>query len=204
MAVAPAVAPFGSVPGQWGTMRRYIITGAPGAGKTTIVAALRDLGYAVVEEAATDVIAREHARGVEEPWRDAGFVDAIARLQREREQAPVPASTAVQVFDRSPICTLALAHYGDRPAPPFLAGEVDRVVRAGVYERRVFMVRLLGFITPTSARRITLAQSVRFERFHEEAYRDHGFDLFDVPPAPLAERVRLIERHLRSDAQDVG
>ena len=179
-------------------MRRYIITGAPGAGKTTIVAGLRALGYAVVDEAATDVIAREHARGVEEPWRNDGFVDAIARLQRERELAPVPPATAVQVFDRSPICTLALANYSDRPVSPFLAGEVDRVVRTGVFERRVFMVRLLGFITPTAARRITLAQSIRFERFHEEAYLSHGFTLVDVPAAPLSTRVRLVANTIRA------
>jgi predicted ATPase len=184
-------------------MRRYIITGAPGAGKTTIVAGLRALGYATVDEAATDVIAREQARGVEEPWAcavgDNSFIDAIARLQREREHAPVPLATAVQVFDRSPICTLALAHYSDRPVSPFLAGEVDRVVRAGVFERRVFMVRLLGFITPTAARRITLPQSIRFEQFHEQAYLAHGFTLVDVPAAPLSTRVRLVDHHLRAD-----
>jgi predicted ATPase len=177
-------------------MRRYIITGAPGAGKTTILAALRERGYAVVDEAATDVIARRHACGVEEPWRDEDFIDEIALLQRERQQQPPP--TAVQVFDRSPICTLALAHYIGQPATPTLAREVERVVAAGIYEPQVFIVRLLGFITPTAARRITLAQSVRFERFHQRAYRDHGFELVEVPAAAVEERVRLVDRHIRS------
>ena len=96
-------------------MRRYIITGAPGAGKTTILAALRDRGYAVVEEAATDVIAHEHALGRDQPAHDAGFLDAVALLQRDRQQQPAPSATTVQVFDRSPICTLALAHYLGQP-----------------------------------------------------------------------------------------
>jgi hypothetical protein len=38
-------------------MRRYIITGAPGAEKTAILQELKVRGYAVVGEAATDVIA---------------------------------------------------------------------------------------------------------------------------------------------------
>ena len=38
-------------------MRRFIITGAPGAGKTAIVRQLELDGFSVVEEAATDVIA---------------------------------------------------------------------------------------------------------------------------------------------------
>jgi predicted ATPase len=179
-------------------MRRYIITGAPGAGKTTILTVLRARGYAVVDEAATDIIARNQARGRGEPWRDTAFVDAIALLQRERQEQPVPPGTAVQVYDRSPICTFALAQYSARPVTRILAREVDRVIREGIYQRRVFFVRLLGFVTRTAARRISLAQSIRFERFHEEAYRDHGFDLVDVPVGTIKERVDLVDRYIRS------
>ena len=46
-------------------MRRFILTGAPGAGKTAIVRELEARGFPVVEEAATDVIAREQAAGVD-------------------------------------------------------------------------------------------------------------------------------------------
>jgi predicted ATPase len=179
-------------------VKRYVITGAPGAGKTTILAALRERGYAVVDEAATDVIARKHALGVDEAWREEDFLDAIALLQRERQLQPPPPATAVQVFDRSPICTLALAHYLGRPVTPALAREVERVVASGIYEPRVFIVRLLGFIAPTAARRITLEQSVRFEQFHERAYRNHGFELVDVPVAAVEDRVRLVDRHIRA------
>jgi predicted ATPase len=45
-------------------MRRFILTGAPGSGKTAIIRQLELDGFAVVEEAATDVIALEQARGV--------------------------------------------------------------------------------------------------------------------------------------------
>jgi len=45
------------------SMRRFIMTGAPGSGKTSILRALENLGYAVVEEAATDAIAAHHAQG---------------------------------------------------------------------------------------------------------------------------------------------
>lgn len=185
-------------------MRRYIITGAPGAGKTSILAALRDRGYAVVEEAATDVITREHALGRDEPWRDAGFLDAITRLQRERQECPPPPSATVQLFDRSPICTLALAHHLDRPVPPVLASEVARVVAEGVYQPRVFFVRLLGFITPTAARRITLTDSVRFERGHERAYRAHGFELIDIPAGPIEDRADMIEAYLEQCERRAG
>jgi predicted ATPase len=179
-------------------VRRYIITGAPGAGKTTILAALRDRGYPVVDEAATDVIAREQALGRAEPWHDADFLDAITVMQRERQQRPAPPASPAQLFDRSPICTLALAHYSQRAVPPLLAKEVARVLAEQIYEPRVFFVRPLGFITPTAARRITPAQSIGFERIHERAYRDHGFMLVDVPAGTVEERVELVDRSIRS------
>jgi predicted ATPase len=179
-------------------MRRYIITGAPGAGKTTILATLRDRGYAVVDEAATDVNISLQALGRDEAWRDPGFIDAIALLQRERLEQPAPPATTVRIFDRSPICTLALAHYADLPVTPILAREVERLVTEGTYQRQVFFVHLLGFITPTAVRRISLAQSIAFERFHEEAYRSHGFELVDVPPGTVEERVELVDGCIRA------
>jgi predicted ATPase len=45
----------------------------------------------VVDEAATDVIAREQALGRGEPWRDAEFVNAIALLQQQRQEQTPPA-----------------------------------------------------------------------------------------------------------------
>ena len=44
-------------------MKRYILTGTPGSGKTSIIHELKNQEYAVVEEAATDVIALEQANG---------------------------------------------------------------------------------------------------------------------------------------------
>jgi predicted ATPase len=54
-------------------MRRFIITGAPGAGKTAIIRELALNGFSVVEEAATDIIAAAHAQGRVQPL-DARFV----------------------------------------------------------------------------------------------------------------------------------
>jgi len=39
----------------------YVFTGAPGSGKTALLGALRQRGHVVVDEAATEVIARLHS-----------------------------------------------------------------------------------------------------------------------------------------------
>ncbi|HEX4813086.1 MAG TPA: AAA family ATPase [Nonomuraea sp.] len=90
-----------------------MLTGAPGAGKTTVLRELGNRGYHVIDEAATDVIAQCQAQGRTEPWEHPDFLDSIITLQRRRQEAA--AGAAVQIYDRSPLCTLALARYLCRP-----------------------------------------------------------------------------------------
>jgi predicted ATPase len=119
------------------------------------------------------------------------FLDAILALQIERERAAVG---PVQAYDRSPLCTLALARYCGVAPPAALVAHLARAVER--YERTVFLVQPLGFITPTAARRITYADSLRFASIHEDVYREYGFTLVDVPRAPVAERVAQVESFL--------
>jgi predicted ATPase len=174
-------------------MKRFIITGAPGAGKTAIIRQLELDGFSVVEEAATDVIAAAHAHGTTEPWRDPAFIDAIAHLQKDRQTRASYRPDKVQFHDRSVICTAALAIYLGYPFSPFLAEEFERVRRKGIYQSRVFFIRNLGFVTPTEARRISFEDSLRFEKIHEETYRNFGFELVSVEPGNVVERVDAIK-----------
>lgn len=102
------------------------------------------------------------------------------------------------MFDRSPLCTLALARYLQRPVPPLLATEVDRVCRQQVYQRQVFLMLPLGFVVPTAARRISYADSLRFQAMHEAVYREHDFELIDVPAAPVTERAAMVDSCIAS------
>jgi predicted ATPase len=99
----------------------------------------------------------------------------------------------VQFHDRCVVCTAALAIYLGYPFSPFLAGELERVQKEGIYQNRVFFIRSLGFITPTAARRITLEEAVRFEKIHSETYRNFGFELVPVEPGSVVERARTIK-----------
>jgi predicted ATPase len=170
---------------------RYVLTGAPGAGKTAILRLLERAGHRVVEEAATDVIALEQALGQPEPWTCAGFADAIVSLQRQRQERAGDGAGAAVFVDRSPVCTLALSRYSGVPVSALLAAEVDRVARDRAYAA-VFFVRNQGSIEPTAARRISFADSLVFEDIHEQTYRELGFELIEVPAGPLRWRAELV------------
>jgi predicted ATPase len=172
-------------------MPSYILTGAPGSGKTALLRLLERAGQRVVEEAATDVIALEQALGDPEPWARPDFASKIVALQRAR-QLGRPRSAGTVFFDRSPVCTLALSRFLGRPVPTSLAVELDRLAAGPVYEPAVFFVRNLGFVTRTAARRISFADSLEFEKMHEQTYSELGFELIEVPAGPLAARAALV------------
>lgn len=185
-------------------MKRFIVTGAPGAGKTAIIRHLELDGFGVVEEAATDLIAAAHAQGTAEPWRHPAFIDAIAGLQREREIRSLYLPDQVQFHDRSVVCTAALAVYLGYSLTPFLTSELERIRREAVYEPQVFFIRNLGSITPTEARRITFEESLQFEKVHEDTYRNFGFELLYIEPGSVTKRVQWIRAAIERGKSSSG
>lgn len=179
-------------------MRRFILTGTPGCGKTALIRQLELHGFGVVEEAATDVIAAAHAQGIEEPWRDPQFIETIAHLQRNRQIRASVLPDEVQFHDRSVVCTAALARYLDYAVPLSLTAEIDRITRESVFQHQVFFIRNLGFVAPTAARSISYEEALKFERIHEDTYRAMGFDLVYIDPAPVADRVAALRAHVRA------
>src|SRR4029077_8966296 len=114
-------------------MKRFILTGTPGAGKTAILRQLELDGFSVVEEAATDLIALAQAQGIVEPWMQPSFIDSIADLQRQRQLRALRQPDEVQFHDRSAFCTAALAAYLGHPVSGTFARELERIKADAIY-----------------------------------------------------------------------
>ena len=177
-------------------MKRYILTGTPGCGKTSIIRALEFAGYLVVEEAATDIIALRNAQGITEPHTHAAFIDDITNLQKQRQLRAASLEPGIQFYDRSPLCTYALSRWLGIPISTTLADEMERIRVEGIYQQQVFFIENLGFCEPTQARRISFEDSIKFEKVHEETYREFGYECIRVAPQELAARVEQIERYV--------
>jgi predicted ATPase len=179
-------------------MKRFILTGAPGSGKTALLRQLELDGFSVVEEAATDAIALAQAHGISEPWTHPSFIDSVADLQRLRQLNASCEPDGKQFHDRSVVCTAALAKYLGHPVPILLSRELERIKTEAIFQKCVFFIRNLGFITPTEARRISFEQSLRFERMHEEIYRGFGFEIVSVEAGSVLDRVAAIKAAIAS------
>jgi predicted ATPase len=180
---------------QKSPLKRYILTGTPGCGKTSILRALELAGFLVVEEAATDIIALRHAQGIAEPHTNPAFIDDITNLQKHR-QIRIADSAQVQFYDRSPICTYALAVFLNFPISTTLAAEMARIEQAQIYQKQVFFIENLGHCEPTAARKITFEDSLKFEKVHEETYRSFGYECIRIAPRDLSARAEQITRYV--------
>ncbi len=181
-------------------MKRYIITGTPGSGKTSIIRWLENDGFFVIEEAATDFIALQQAQGILEPHTHPSFIDDITNLQKQRQIQASDLASSIQFFDRSPVCTYALSTWLGYPISTTLSNEMERIRGKKIYERQVFFIENLGFCEPTQARRISFEDSLRFEKVHEETYRSFGYEIVRIAPQKLSDRVEQIKHFVSAPA----
>ncbi|MGE0063679.1 MAG: AAA family ATPase [Xanthobacteraceae bacterium] len=168
----------------------FVLTGGPGAGKTTLIEALARAGVTTVAEAGRAVIRDEETRGGRAlPWLNPlAFAGAMLARDVANYEAMRGAAAPV-VFDRG-IPDIAGYLRLEGLDPP-------QALRAAMRRHRY---RPCVFICPPW-REIYTADSERWQSFDVarrtyramvEVYGELGYELVEVPRAPVEARLRFI------------
>ncbi len=175
-------------------MTGVIVTGGPGSGKTSLVEALADAGLATEPEAGRAVIRRQQAiDGQALPWRDRALF-AELMLDRDIEaHARSAASAEPVVHDRGAPDAVGYLILCGLSVPPHF----DRAARALRYAPFVFIAPVWPEIFgPDAERRQDLDEARRTHAAMAEVYPRYGYELIELPKAPVAARVAFVRERL--------
>ncbi len=178
-----------------GSDRFFVITGGPGSGKSTLVAALADLGYPHMPEAGRAIIQDQVAIGGDAlPWSDRL---AFAELMLSWEMRSYRGASALEgpvIFDRGVPDVIGYLRLSGLPVLP----HADAAARQFRYHRRVFVAPPWPEIfTPDAERKQSFDEAVRTHQAVVEVYRALGYDLVPLPLGPVAERARFVTDHVK-------
>jgi predicted ATPase len=168
-------------------MKRYVITGGPGIGKTTVIEILAARGFKVVPEAARMVIGEEQASGGRAlPWIDLEqFQARVAQKQLQLEQ---DADGPVVIHDRGIIDGYAYARMGNVQPP-----EVIERLGRDRYSAVFILDPLPGYVTDP-ARRENKEEALRIHDAIVDAYKRFDYAPVIVPVLVPEERASFIVR----------
>lgn len=171
-----------------------VITGGPGAGKTSLIDALAADGFPVIAEAGRDIIRDQVSRGgTALPWIDpAAFAQAM--LDRDRaayEECARQTGDSLVFFDRGVVDIVGYLTLMGLAIPPAL----DAAARDLRYRPQVFIAPAWREIyAQDTERKQDFDEACRTEAAMREAYPRYGYTLIDLPRASVAERAAFVRR----------
>jgi len=170
--------------------KKYILTGGPGSGKSSLILSLEHRGEYCIREAAEDIIRYRQALGNKEPWLNPEFQDWILKLQQQRE-AGIPKGIERAFLDRGILD--GLAYFKKNGKEPSEA--IKEATKNLDYEKTAFLIENLGNCLKTEVRRESLEEALQIERLIEETYRNLGYEIKKIKAGPLEERTdKILEK----------
>lgn len=174
--------------------RRIVLTGGPGSGKTTLLEALAAAGHATSPEAGRAIIRRQQTiEGEALPWKDRALF-AELMLDRELEaHARTESADRPVFFDRGVPDVVGYLTLCGLPVP----AHMERAAQDIRYDRRVFIAPVWPEIFGQDAeRKQDLDEARRTFDAMAAVYPRFGYELIELPRAPVSERLAFILKSL--------
>ena len=169
--------------------QRYIITGAPGTGKTSIINELKKRGFNCIDEDSRKVIAKEIITGGEIlPWKNQiAFESRIVNLRTQQYLSS--SQDSICFFDRSAIDSMAYLKLNNLEATPEIINDIKKCN----FNKTVFYTPIWQEIFINDSERIeNIEQARRIEKSLIRTYHSKGYKLVKIPKISVAERANFV------------
>lgn len=172
----------------------HVVTGPPGSGKSTLIAALAAAGVRTSAEVGRRIIRDQVAvGGTALPWGDEQAFADLMIVGEVAAHAAAAGHAGAVVLDRGVPDVIAFLRVSGLPVPPAF----DAAARAHRYNRRVFLAPFWAEIFETDPERPGPAElAERTEAIMRQTYADYGYTLVELPRSSVADRADFVQRHL--------
>lgn len=167
-------------------MKKFVLTGGHGVGKTSLLLALEMQGEYILREAASDYQRFQRANGIPFPSDHDDFEQNILEIHLRRE-SQIPSSISRVFIDRGKPDHVVYSDIFHWPLPALL-----KQAALTTDYTKIFFVECFGaeWAEKVSARE--QEESRRIARELISIYEQLGYDVVRVPPGKLNERVQFI------------
>lgn len=174
--------------------RFIVITGGPGSGKTALVEALAARGFAALPEAGRAIIRDQVSiSGPALPWADRALFAELMLSWELRSHDAARGQAGPVVFDRGVPDVLGYLRLCGLPVPD----HVEAAARRFRYRRQVFIAPPWPEIFGQDAeRKQDFAEAVRTYHAVAGAYREHGYELCELPLANIDARAAFLRERI--------
>ena len=165
--------------------QKFIITGAPGTGKTSIINELKKRGHLCAPEINPSNISNKKIKNNRLLLSEFLFQNRQIQYTKSDDQ--------LMFFDRSMIDVIAYLIYWKEPYPT----EWNKTIKKLQYFNNIFYTPCWKKIyTNTNYRQETFQESAQIDTILKKTYLDYNYNITEIPKLDVTDRVEFILQHI--------